>query len=226
MIALLIGGIGQWLPATKKWRRVFHWGSGLLLVVLLINTIYFRPEGFLTSSDEYYYIDEERIQESMSGILPDFIPSKLAVESFDTRGEVLPPRHQADWQTTFNDEAITFEKRSEAAHFSSYIVNAPQEAVITWPIAAFPGWEYAVDGDYIDSISPISYQANAVDQLSNLIGVSEQGLITTRIPAGEHIVDLYFGSTPTRNWANIISAVSLFIFAVIYLVPAFTPKNR
>ena len=66
----------------------------------------------------------------------------------------------------------------------------------------FPGWEVKVD----DQVVPIEFQ-----------DPDYRGVITYRVPAGEHEVKLYFGDTRLRKASNIITIISFSIYIVYVL---------
>ncbi|OGH14537.1 MAG: hypothetical protein A3G66_02100 [Candidatus Levybacteria bacterium RIFCSPLOWO2_12_FULL_39_17] len=67
----------------------------------------------------------------------------------------------------------------------------------------FPGWQVLVDGGK----TPIEFQ-NAY----------HRGLITFRVPKGEHLIKVIFGESPLRLFADLISLTTLFcIFLLILL---------
>jgi hypothetical protein len=74
----------------------------------------------------------------------------------------------------------------------------------------FPGWEVRVDGQLV----PVEFQ-----------DPSYRGVITYRIPQGEHNVKLYFGDTKLRKISNLITLISGSVF-VIYLFILSLRKNK
>ena len=75
-----------------------------------------------------------------------------------------------------------------------YQINAPEKFRLRLFIFDFPGWHVTVDG------------APAETEL----GLPE-GFIVVKVPAGEHVVEVRFGSTPARTTAWVVTAVSLLI---------------
>jgi len=50
---------------------------GVMMLIILLNWQYFRPEKFLAVND-YYYTDRQRIADEMSGVLQDYLPKNYA----------------------------------------------------------------------------------------------------------------------------------------------------
>lgn len=78
------------------------------------------------------------------------------------------------------------------------------EAQILDNTVYFPGWEAVVD----DKTNPIEFQ-----------DINHRGLITFRIPKGEHSIKVIFRETSVRNISNLISIFTLFIvFSYLIIV--------
>ena len=83
------------------------------------------------------------------------------------------------------------------------VVRSPQETEVQFYTYYFPGWTAYVDG-----------------RKASIYPSGPQGLITLRMPAGEHRVFLRFEDTPIRTAGSIISFVSLLtIFGVLARKP-------
>ena len=82
-------------------------------------------------------------------------------------------------------------------HFQ-YDVTAPQEFLLRLFLFDFPGWQVCIDGEIVETE----------------LGQPE-GFIVVPVPAGEHTVDVRFGSTPARDLAWAISGISLLIILLI-----------
>jgi hypothetical protein len=72
----------------------------------------------------------------------------------------------------------------------------------------FPGWQVSID-----------------QQPATIIPSDPTGLITFDIPAGQHHVDVSFGSTPVRSIADVISLAAGLIFAVALIRFNFQPVS-
>lgn len=75
-----------------------------------------------------------------------------------------------------------------------YRINSAESFPLRLFLFAFPGWEATVDDQ------PVTYE----------IGKPE-GFIVVPVPAGEHTVDVRFGSTPARQWGWAISVSALLL---------------
>ena len=162
--------------------------AGILFAILLSNWRYFRPESYLVSPETLYSAEERQVAQTMSGILPDYLP-----QGFDETA--LP----------VNLASVVREPKLSP---DSVLVNHVQEKLVSvtfatarelvFALADFPGWRVEIDG------KPVSHTTTI------------EGLITATIPAGSHLVGVRFLPTPVRVVANSISALCLLmLFAFI-----------
>lgn len=79
-----------------------------------------------------------------------------------------------------------------------YRISTPRDTRLRLFLFDFPGWQVRIDGQ----------------QVETELGRPE-GFIVIPVPMGDHIVEVEFGSTPARNWAGIISLLSLIVTIVI-----------
>ncbi|MCA9901225.1 MAG: hypothetical protein KC433_23730, partial [Anaerolineales bacterium] len=89
---------------------------------------------------------------------------------------------------------VTVETENITPLHIRYQINAPEKFRLRLFIFDFPGWHVTVDG------------APAETEL----GLPE-GFIVVKVPAGEHEVEVRFGSTPARTMAWVVTAVSLLL---------------
>ncbi|MBN1217485.1 MAG: hypothetical protein JXM69_01035 [Anaerolineae bacterium] len=88
------------------------------------------------------------------------------------------------------------------------VINSPEPYQAIFHTFYFPGWQARVDG-----------------QPANLAPVSERGLLGVVMPPGRHHLRLFFGETPRRRIADVISLVSLAIVGVLLGVGLRTRMN-
>lgn len=188
--------LGVWLYLT------------IIVLGVLINAQYFRPEKYLSDDQEYYYADAKRIREEMSDTLPDYLPLHLKVAS--PSAKLMP-----DFNTTKgNDDYLSpragnliligdtlsvksLEVVVDRGHHKIIRVELKAPTELTFATAYFPGWQTQVD------------QAAPTNAIAN-----DQGLITVAVPGGWHTVELELVQTPIRMAADLISVVSLIGFIV------------
>ena len=84
-----------------------------------------------------------------------------------------------------------------------YAVTAEDQLRIAENTLYFPGWKVFIDGKE----SQIEFQDPA-----------NRGIITYYVPAGKHVVNIYFSNTKVREVANSISIISLGLFFVWFVM--------
>jgi len=90
-------------------------------------------------------------------------------------------------------EATVSSDEISPLHFR-YETNAPEGFLLRLFLFDFPGWQVEVDGERVETE----------------LGLPE-GFIVVPVPAGEHTIDVRFGSTSARNLAWAISGVSFLL---------------
>lgn len=184
MIISLLLAWSLTLLKDKEWR----WRYAALLVasIVVVNWSYFRPESYLSDAEEYYYVDPTRIQAQMSGILPDYIPKQMS-------DELTPPEALFLVPAGVEEKVEVLVDRGHERLLKTSLLSP---IVLHFTIADFPGWMVEIDGKAVAKQS------------------GENGGIAVEVPAGEHLVGAYFGSTPIRQWSDIISVISVVVFLV------------
>lgn len=89
-----------------------------------------------------------------------------------------------------------------------YFVTSEDDFLLRLHLFDFPGWKVTIDGDH------------ARTELAR-----PEGFIVIPVPAGEHIVEVKFGSTPARNIAMLISVVSIAISLLFAIMLATQPAG-
>jgi hypothetical protein len=187
MIAGSIALLWQRLPLKLGYSI-----TGLAIIVtILIQGKVFRPEAYLEDNNLLYYSDAVKIQNHMSGIIPDFLPIdanlKLTTPPF-SRFLITPPPHRI--------EAL-IDRTSE--FFVTASIN--QASIFKANIYYFPGWTIYLDGKQVQpQVDPTN------------------GTIDIPLPkTGDVVISGKFQETPLRTVADTISVVSLLICGYLLL---------
>ncbi len=163
--------------------------TSIVLVLLLGNAQYFRPESYLDAPERLYSADESQIAESMSGILPDFLP-----QGFDD--EALPVNFS---QVVVEPELPEGSVLIDRVHEKLVSVAFSDKTNVVFALADFPGWQVEIDGEQVTHEKTV------------------EGLLQITVPEGSHLVGVRFTSTPVRAWGNSISVASLVVLFAIVL---------
>jgi hypothetical protein len=190
--SLMTGGMIRIFKPQSPWWPTFALATTTGLV--LLNVAKFQPEVMLARTEDLYYEDPIRIQNEMSGILPDFIPGH----------EVPYPTVPAEKRYIWEDEqAGTVEVEIDRTHEFFLHVFTKRAQLLTINQFYFPGWRLYVEGDQVP------------------IEVTDNGLMQIMIESSTdpQKVSGIFGETPVRRLANALSLIS-FIVIVYLLLPA------
>ncbi|NCN50948.1 MAG: hypothetical protein COU67_00770 [Candidatus Pacebacteria bacterium CG10_big_fil_rev_8_21_14_0_10_44_54] len=161
----------------------------LLLVVLLGNARYFRPEAYLDNPEFLYSEDQGQVSENMSGILPDFLPQGFDEQILPLNPEMLLLEPELPNQNILVDRT----------HEKLVFLELDLAQNIVFAVADFPGWQVEIDGEKIEHKT------------------TSAGLIQVAVPSGAHYVGVLFSTTLIRTWANSISLISLLVLLFILL---------
>ena len=181
LAAIFLGLVIGWMISQLPQKSFYYQSlSALLILLLLANLGFVKPEGYLENADDVYYQNQEKIQSSMSEYLPDYIPSNLSTN--------IPPD-----LLLLIDEQLEGEHQvlANKTHYKqiSFLLNKPQTVSIN--IANYPGWNLYLNDLQLD------------------YATSDIGTIQADIPAGQNILQLKFESTNLRQVSDYVSLLSL-----------------
>ncbi len=194
MLGLLMGwGFVYLLPLIKKPAHQLLFFK-VILILLIMNAIYFRPEKYLNDPAEFYYSDPELIQKQMSQILPDYIPSQVDVKE----AAQIPAgsRLSVDqrWVPRYDEAELKINYLVDRGQQKLLATEFDRPLVVGFKVAEFPGWRLELDGQ------AASYQIGSL------------GNIEVAVPAGARQVGLFWGSTPVRLASDLVSLASWLLF--------------
>ena len=95
-------------------------------------------------------------------------------------------------------EGTNIETEEVRPLLTRYRVTAPESFPLRLFLFDFPGWQVTIDGDRVET------------ELGR-----PEGFIVIPIEAGEHMVEVKFGSTPPRTLAFVFSFISLLLMGVV-----------
>lgn len=197
LIAFLAGGGAYYLKRfNKKLGFIFIFGA--ILFLLKTNLLYFKPEKY-SNPDDYYYTDKERIQKSMSGIIPDYIPIWVEKGTKEIAA--------SDYEVIAGNPKI--EVISSKTHKVVFKVFSDKPSEIQLNKFYFPGWQAFVNKEKTD----LTYKEN-------------NGIIKTTLPKGSYYFTLKFSRTKIRLLAEIISIVSFLILVFSFFGLPSTIKSK
>lgn len=191
-LAIFSAGFVGYMSNMKKGKQLLAASVVVLGVVSIVFAAsIFKPEEYLSDSDEYFFGDETRIRTESSPVLPDYLPLGLDKEISPADVDTLLASHSADI------EVLSF---SQKTHQKRLSVISESENNISLAIANFPGWRVYLDSVLFDHSS------------------DKNGLISFSIPNGKSEILAKFESTTVRKIADTISALSLVCLAAIAII--------
>ena len=131
----------------------------------------------------------------------DYVP--VTVDTIPKReGSVVAPFAQGlppDWVNWANlPEGTVIDTEVVRPLMTRYIVDTPRDTRFRLFLFDFPGWQAKVDGQLVQT------------ELGR-----PEGFLVIPVPAGKHVVEVEFGSTPARKVAVVISLLSLALAIVV-----------
>lgn len=162
----------------------------LLLALLFFNKDYWHAKGYLFKPESFY-----------TGIYPSTTDTGESSPIWSVRFMEKEPRSRIE--IIEGEASIREMKRTSTYH--EYEIEAKNKARIRENTLYFPGWEVFVDGEKTD----IEFQDPA-----------NRGLMTFFVDKGKHSIDVKFGETKLRFFADVISSVSLVIILFFSILTA------
>lgn len=165
--------------------------AGLIILVVLLNFSYFKPEKFLNVNDAEL-LSGENWERQIRRSIYDYLP-KSAKEPPAT---LAKERYQI---LTGDSRIFDFE---EGTNWLKFKAETNTHTIIRLSQYYFPEWKIFVDGKETN----VEYSNNSL------------GLMTILLGRGEHLVEGRLYDTPVRTISNIISLVSFFVISLIFIL--------
>lgn len=195
-IGLLTGGGIYYLGKLFKLKIAIGFLIVFILLLLKVNTHYFRPEDYINPQD-LYYTDEYLIKKNTSDIIPDYLP--IWVE--DKPQQIA----ENDYQVIAGDPQISLKESKTQITAISVLAKNPFQ--IQFNRFYFPGWNLYANGQKVN----INYKDN-------------KGIVNVFLPAGDYVLKLIFTASLVRQFSNAITLLSLGLS--LYLIcPIFNKKK-
>jgi len=189
-LSLLVGLVSK----IKNTKLKYAFSSLVILITITTSWFIFKPEKLHNDVGEFYYSNENRIRNEMSGILPDYIPTNMQgvdIKPVAMVGNVL--KCEVDDSCEFE-----FEKLVDNTQEKLIRVKLKEPTTIEFTTAYFPGWFIEVDGQKRESV------------------LSEFGLNSVELDKGECLIGLKFGGSRVRKIADLTSLLSLVFLLSLY----------
>jgi hypothetical protein len=163
----------------------------IVLLAVLVNFRYFRPEHFFKEeTDQKKLSGESFIIQQKSAIL-DYLPETSPIAPKELAFE-KPIVVEGDGFVS------NYSKRSNSFFFD---VELYSDSKISIPIIYYPGWIVIVGNTQIHAFPDGNY-----------------GAIALNLPEGKHIVQGRFTNTKTRSIANAITVITFCVMFIVYFL--------
>lgn len=140
-IALVLIGVVSPFFLLIQQSFIKRWILGWFFFLLFFaNLIYFRPESFIDSPQKYFTGNPNSIQNELSSVLPDYLPSGASL--------TVPPTQIA----TCSGLCESFEIIQDKVHTKLVAVIASEPSEVVFAINYFPGWYATVDGQKVEIV--------------------------------------------------------------------------
>lgn len=184
-ISLISGSI--LLVINKKYLNLVWFF--LVILVVLLNFSYFRPEKFFDIDDKYFFTGEEWDRQLKRSVF-DFLP----IYAKEPPASLAPARYEV---LTGQMQVSDFH---EGTNWFNFKADTKSHTIIRLSQYYFPDWQIKVDGKVVK-----------VDYENNL------GLMTIILGKGQHYVEARLYDTQPRIIGNKVSIVSFVVLLILGL---------
>jgi hypothetical protein len=188
----ILAGIGVYLMSKFKiWI-----GLAIVVVAFILNVGYFVPKSWenITDVDKF---SGNSWQKELTISIFDYLPIYAK----------LPPITPAPPQPEVLEGTASFSNYTKGSDFQKGVINVTKDALIRLPLFDFPGMVTKIDG------KEAAHWNNDCRKEPFCLG-----LITFRVPAGRHTIEVKLTNTPIRTAGNCLSLLSFVIIGGLLIV--------
>ncbi|SRR6266568_1200581 len=166
----------------------------MLLLLILMNKDYFRPEKYLQNITDANYTAMSVLNWRTSSMSYEYTPKGIAIIQPNSGNAVINIKPQEISTKSFSiiRGKISVIPMEDIPQQKVWYVTVSQSGILRLNTFSFPGWK-----TYIDD-KEVSYS-----------DTNKFRLITIAVPAGQHVVRATFTDTPIRIFANSLSLITL-----------------
>lgn len=204
----VVGGVGSGAlfdlidargAAIKSKKHLTAWLAGLFVAVPMLLAIPLSQVAPWPDFGEVFTLRMSLIENSGRWLgttsTDDYIPTTVDIIPRRQSSVVanfklgLPPDHI---NHAMLPEGSTIETETIRPLLTRYTTNTPRKTLLRLFLFDFPGWQARIDGE------PVAKQLGR-----------PEGFLVIPLPAGEHVVEIEFGSTPARDLATFLTLLGL-----------------
>lgn len=188
----VLSGIGVYMmPKFKVWI-----GLIIIAVAFALNAGYFVPKAWINITDAEKF-SEASWQKQLTISIFDYLPIYAK----------LPPVTEAPPQPEVLEGSATFSDYTKGSDFQRGKIDVKKDALIRLPLFDFPGMVTKVDGKIINHVNNDCRGEEFC-----------LGLITFKVPVGQHLIDVKLTDTPIRTVGNYLSLISFIGIAGLLVI--------
>lgn len=177
---------------NKKWGITV--GIITVMSLILLHTSFFQPKEWLNISDK----------DKFSGVSWE---KQLTISIFDYLPiyAKLPPNKKAPELPETLEGEVKFLSYKKGSNYQEGVIKVSKKAILRLPLFDFPGMEVFVDN------KKVSHRHDNCQKQEYCLG-----LVTFDVSEGNHVIKAKLADTPVRSISNIITVVSILVFAAIF----------
>lgn len=186
-ISALGGGI---VFMAKKEKFKFLIMACLSIITVALNFTYFTPSKRIIITDKEKLFSAKGWNKLQTDAIFDYLPKYAKA----------PPAGPAPLKPEVKEGIADISEISKGTNWYNFEVNVKKESTLQVPLYDFPVWKASVD-----------------KKETKITHDNFLGLITIKVPEGEHKVNLKLVNTPIRTLGNLISGFS-WLFLLFFLI--------
>lgn len=189
----VLSGMGIFLLSKINQKLSLGLGAVAIISVIILHAGFFKPQEWLNITDAQKFSGvswEKQLTISIFDYLPIYAK--------------FPPTSKAGPLPEVLEGEVNFVSYKKGSDYQIGNVGVKKDAILRLPLFDFPGMKVSIDDKLIDHS-----HSNCKNEEYCL------GLISFRVPPGNHLIKTELTDTPIRTLGNIISVLSIILTFVL-----------
>ncbi len=189
----VLSGISINLVSKINKKLSLALGILAIILVIILHGGFFQPREWLNISDAEKFSGaswEKQLTISIFDYLPIYAK--------------FPPTHKAGALPEVLQGEVSFMYYKKGSDYQTSNIVVKKDAVLRLPLFDYPGMKVLVDGKTVDH--------NHDDCINEEFCL---GLISFKVPVGDHLIKAELTNTPVRTFGNLISVLSIVLIFVL-----------
>jgi hypothetical protein len=168
--------------------------SIMILLLILLNKDYFRPEKYMTNITDENYTDLSVIRWRTSNMSYEYTPKGIAIVQPSSGNAVINIKPQEIPTKSFSviRGKMSVIPIEDITQQKIWQITVLQPGILGLNTFSFPGWKTFIDNKEVSYTDTNKFK-----------------LITVAVPSGKHSVRATFTDTPVRTIANLLSLITI-----------------